>query len=920
MGTEGDLVMRIRMLLMAAGAVALALGTPAQADEQVRLKRQVLSDCTAAKASFDALDPAGKEALTPYLSRVLDLHLTSSVGIQPQLPDASRALPFSSVESRPHELSIPADPADEIRAKQCALELLGKQGKDAFNALPAVLSLLGKPTTPQQLKLNAAARSRDIAAVFANDSTSFSAADRKTLSELPGYLTGGSAFAARAVLIELGGYGVPAIVERLPRATEEETSRITELLQSLQASGIASAPQLYPLLFTGDEAQQIRVIRMLVALEPALEEVLPPLIRLLDDLSAAVRLETRRAIKKLVNELSTESLALGQSDQDLLMKIFRMAPPAERHEMLAWLPALVNAVDGLELRLIDRFGSLTTELKRDIISGIGELKSPKTPSFAVVKSALSEQDAALRSLAIRALGRFSQSEAQVMKELGAALKALPPTRDSSERETIQRAVAEAVAILHPRTIPAPVLTALIKMLEMRLPVEGQDPGIHGKENASRFLEHSAVRALIAIGEPVRSPVEKIAKPGNSDQARRAIAVLGGLPPAPSSISILSTLLGSPHHGTRTEAVQALLAQGPSIIPQLRKQIATSSPAAAVAISEITIRLGEKTLADSRKIYRSLTSADCPTRAQAIVLIGDFSESERHELTPGLITCFGQNHVLDHETIKALARLAPLPVESLNRIVELLRSSDTSPQLRVALLDNARELEIPQAAVLSLFQELLSNQADTMQVRLIRSAGRYGQSSPELEHLIKGMITSDKGQRTRSDAAVSALARINRNAFNFSEWLADQLEEGDRERLERVLKHFPDDFAEQLLLDSLEKASDKERVIVLQLLSEIIKPAANIPAKISNLLQSGDLAVRFAAFRVSAACCPLPPEAIEALKDILFSNEVYLLGEIQINDNIRRALETIALQSTYLSERVSARRALGRVPPAIAAPQ
>ncbi len=904
--------------VLAALAISLAVGTAEANEEHKILKRQILSDCREAQASFSLLDKNSQDTLVPYLARVLELQLNTIRSLQGPLADPGHG--FSISDPKAIDVSIPVDPAEELDAKRCALDLLGQIGKGAFSALPKIIELSQKPATPIQLKRIAALRARDIAQVFARDLATVSEQDSKTIELLLKYLAGPSAYVAHAAFLELGRHSVVPIVSYLSRASADEAAEMALVLQDLQSNGVAAAPNLYPLLSSGEELLQVRVINILVELHPPLHETLPPLVSLLDDISASVRETARSALKALVANTSAQPFSLESTVQDYLITTFRIAPPNEREEMLEWLPTLIGLVNGLEDRLVTLYHGAPVELKRDILLCITATKSPSSKSFTLVQAALKEEDVLLRAHAVRALGRFPAFESTSVKELTKVFQTLPPLKDYSERELFQDAAADALSSLHPKSVSEGVISPLIKMLAVRSLAEREnEPYIFPKDRSptslrSRYGTHPAVKALVAIGEPARSTVEKTARPGNSDQARRAIAVLGQLPPQQSTVALLSSLLSSSHLGTKAEAARALLNFGQSVVPLLRKQSERLSGDAAVAISEVTILLGEKTMADSKKIYKSLAHADCPSRVQRVLLIADFSEQERSETAGSLAACIGVNHVLDHETIAALIRLAPLPDQQLNHLVELLRAPASSPQLRLLILDHAKELAISAETILPIFTQLLKDSRDALQVRLIRSIGRFGAINPELASQLTALLSNDDRYRTRNLAIVATLAKTSPASFNFGDWLKDELERVPLEPLKKTLRGFPDDFAESLLLRILPEVNDHDKEILLLLLSTLIRKHDQAPPALLPLLKSSDLSLKYEALHAISACCAITSATEEALRDLLYSSISARIAEVAEPPAISAALERITQESPFLSERAVAKRVLRLVRP------
>ena len=154
--------------------------------------------------------------------------------------------------------------------------------------------------------------------------------EKKTIAKLFKSMGGAAAFTVHSIFVELGSRILPYLIEAIPSATDGEFESISLILQDLQFSNHHPAPHLYRLLQSGEEAQRVRVLKVLIALHPPLHEILPPLVQLLDDVSTLVRHEARAALDQLIHQLPFAPFSLEVSVQDALVTTFRIAPESER--------------------------------------------------------------------------------------------------------------------------------------------------------------------------------------------------------------------------------------------------------------------------------------------------------------------------------------------------------------------------------------------------------------------------------------------------------------------------------------------------------------------------------------------------------------------------------------------------------------
>jgi hypothetical protein len=517
-------------------------------------------------------------------------------------------------------------------------------------------------------------------------------------------------------------------------------------------------------------------------------------------------------------------------------------------------------------------------------------------------------------MAIRAIGACSNQGESAAKALNIVFKTLPPVKDLTERTPVLEAALAASASLAPQSATI-LIPQLIKSLEAALSPETESDYRmfpHDREAdsiRSRYHEHPAVAALVAIGEASRNPLEVVAKKGDSDFARRAITALGLLPYKESSVVVLARLLGSIHQATVNEAARALLRIGAAVIPQLRKTSSTLALKARLHISELMIILGEKTLSDTKDLYKSLDHADCETRIHRIILIAEFTPSERTKLISPTIACFGQNHEQDHETLKALIQLAPLEKNEQEILLTMARSPTSSSQLQLALLDNASALSIAPDLVLPIYHKLIQTSEGPLQIRAIRSLGKFGQANEPLIELLKSMISDASSEKMRSFAIVAVLAKLNVLNFDFQEWINTALNAESYEQIKKVLRAFTPAQAEQIILNVLSDKSEHKRLLALRLASDIFSPTKSLPDKIEKLLFSSDMQLKVAALRVAIICCPLNQIVTNTLQELIYSPANQDLLKIALPESLRGFLDQIAQQSTFLSERAFAQQLL-----------
>jgi hypothetical protein len=843
----------------------------AHADEHKQLKRQVLSDCAAAQMSYDLLSADSRKELIPYLGRVLDLHLNS---LQ-QAPMTEPNHPGSLLLSDPRIGDTPllSNPSDEISAKRCALQLLDRLKPDSFSALPEILGLIKKPTIPSSLRNEATTLTRSLAHAFAQQKSAPSAEEKKIIEDLASLIDSENAFIAQAALIELADKALPVLIERLRLSNGKESLGLAYILESINSLGISVAPLIYPLLANSDEAIRISIMHLLGALKPPLPEVLPALIKILDDISPQVRQQSRLTIQKIVLTDKSSHFSLESTIQDSLVTSYRIAPLSERAEMQTWIPQLLMRIDGLLPRFLALSQGAPRDLKRDLIDCLASVTPLTEQAYKIVIQALNDPDISVRVMAIRALGACSNQGESAAKALNLVFKTLPPVKDLTERTPVLEAALAASTSLAPQGA-AILVPHLIKSLEAAISPEIESDYRmfpHDREAdsiRSRYHEHPAVAALVAMGEASRSSLEVVAKKGDSDFARRAITALGLLPYKESSVVVLARLLGSTHQATVNETARALLRIGAAVIPQLRKTSSTLALKARLHISELMIILGEKTLSDTKDLYKSLDHADCEIRIHRIILIADFTPSERAKLISPTIACFGQNHEQDHQTLTALIQLAPLEKNEQEMLLTMARSPTSSTQLQLALLDNTRALSIAPDLVLPIFEKLIQTAQGPLQIRAIRSLGKFGQANETLIETLKSMLSDATSEKMRSFAIVATLAKLEVTSFDFQDWVNNALDAESYEQVKKVLRAFTPAQAEQVILNILSDKSELKRLLALRLASEIFSPTKSLPERIEKLLSSTDMELKLAAFRVAIICCPLNQIITNTLQELI----------------------------------------------------
>jgi hypothetical protein len=512
------------------GALLCALGTSllgASAEDLMPFERLLVKDCSKAQQLVAGFGDVQKEENLPHLLGVLRLDVAA---IKSEIPYQGPVLDVPLLSKAGHG-EIAGDrflrtfePDRELRARRCALTILGDYGTAGLNSLGELFDLLSDATVESvdpgidELIEQAITHIADAAKVNGDDSR------RKQLLDqlLPKLLTH-DAPAVRTLLIRWRDIALPDLLGRA--ASHEENERLGYL--TLLVAADEELQEGRPLLVQAleDSRPEVRTAgikwlsRVTLGTADFLGLIAPRLRDEVGDVrSAAVRIAVNRLsrvqdLKGLEISLPTAALLVGfldGGDAELAPIIGAMADAPE------YRPVFAQAAVSLLRQHGDQGASILAQLPR--------LGVEPHIVLELAKKALSSSEFDMRLAGIRAIGRAVSDRRTVVSEALRVIKR--STAEKQQRVALLAALGEVLVSPPIGVVGLPAVPFYIELFGLP---EAECPSLcEATEDQAPLL----VRAVRAVGEGV---VPLLVRPLKSEHAlvrSRALQVIAGLPHIP----------------------------------------------------------------------------------------------------------------------------------------------------------------------------------------------------------------------------------------------------------------------------------------------------------------------------------------------------------------------------------------------------
>lgn len=911
--------MRTRCFLSAVAVALLLAPAPADADNLTALKRSIISKCSDAEKEFETLPEESRQALVPYLSRVLRLQPTTQAASQPA-PLADPNLPFEGQALEAFTYSNASrsfDPLHEVEAKRCAVRLLGRMPTLSVEALVELFPLGVDPTVPRDLRDDALRVAEGILTFASQDATIKPTEDfvARTLR-----LTGGpGAFYSESVLVEFGPRAVPGLLTFIRSSDDSVWKAARRNLENIERTwgGSQVVGEVLPYLGMADEVTRERAVRLLSALSDPASRVTAALITKLDDVSPIVREATFQGL----NSIFAQRLPIIEADAATivttqLLASLKQSRSRERENISAWIMSLASHLPGLEGELAALYRESDGALRSEILEIIASLTQPSRPTLDLVIEALDDPDPLIRHHAVEALPAFRSFSPVLQQNLARVVKRLHAQKATPERESMLLSIAGAVAELQLGAQAAPMIPAFVEALRFQAaPAISSDPGNAGAPAPDPDLP-AAVRALVSIGKPARGALEKAAQTSTGAVKH---SVLGGLlalkPLSPQAETLVIRALNDDSSLVRDTAITGLstLLTEP-LSAKISKAQRNYSADGKNAAAEVLLHSAKPDTSSIERVIASAETSTCPVRYRKLGLlhrvttdagppvpVAAFSEQQKESITQNLIRCLGQGSASDESALALLGLFQPLPPAAEKSLTDLLQGTALPSQLAIDLLFDMTSLGVSNEKVVEFIRKRLNDSEGAHKLSILKSVRGHPEIARLLEKDLLQLSESSNAEPSVRLAAAIDVALFSPALIKLVDIYLGEFRSDRRQLARRSLIGVPADVVAPLLGELLSRVPEEDRDTVIFSCGDLEERGTSVIPMLLPYLNHKDEKLRSAALVSLLSIDPTHAEVFSALRAALRSPVALDLLKPRYPERLRAPLAQILQAPTSRTE-------------------
>lgn len=862
------LICRLSLHFMRMSAVGLALSavpyvslSEARAGES-DIRKDVIEDCRRAHESLKQMDARGRAELIPYLKLVLGL-------VPPPPPVNPPAAPMMPAQRNPLEArlnpSLGSDllksiqPTRELEAKRCAVEILEEMKSGAFDLVPDLIRLSLDKTLPISFS-----RQIDEAVWHVTLDTSrenlcnIVEPQLTRLFELLSETVGGSSMAGN-VLIQTGDCSMPYLMEMLRNTDDELRQRILEILHTIDDSGALIGPHFIQFLHEQDADLVLLALDVLSSLRSYYEQALLPVLDMTRNPDKRIQGAACSTLRAIVAEPGIVSRhPLHRQILATLLERLEHLPPEERgavQEGLMQFPSFPEEARSVLERLAT---APEPDLRKRALTILGKGPLGEPDVAFLLRHVLIENSMDAEIAGIDALGRQPDYLPRILATLVQLLKSSASRDDVvAHQKRICAASGALLEISRKANAPArffgPFIPFLMDAVRFRTsPIEAE-------------LCDSVAGFLAFLRERTVPDLVKLLKDKDPVVRLRALESLGRSTPLPDkSLPAILDTLSDGSEDVRRKGRDVVASFGKSIVPRLRKRMASAPDDLKVSLAEILIVLGQRGSDLEALLDKAVLTRECGAQG---ALLDEFAAIQKLPSPAAFIRiwkCLGEAPLRRDQSI-AMAQKIPAPPKGseADRILhQYISSPDFDPILQVALLKRALELGISQQTLADDSLSLLERGEDPVKVLVMEiletCMGAAQRTIPVLEQLMKSSPNESVQVR-----ALHAIFSLKAPGYDYESLYISELGSPRFQYLKEGLTGLQGAFVVPFLSKALAGESAEGRFAALQLIPFYFEDAKPLAGRVRELYGSPrDLQERLQAF---LALLALEPEAEETLE-------------------------------------------------------
>lgn len=890
--------------VIAAFTASLSLLSP-EASADSRLRTLVFEDCAAAGRQASELSGTERGEFITYLTRVL----TMQAGVPAELLlSGAPTTPLAGGPQGPVLDTVHApnmwqifEPSRELRAKQCAAQLLTDAAPQSFSSVPTLIDVLQNPALSGELREPFEAAVWAIVLKVKQDPAY--TLDRDLIEQIVARLVDESTgYLAGDVLFELRDRTVTVLSEELFSTDEKRREALHALLLRFDRDGTTLGARLLDSLNSTDAAIRQRSALLLGELNGFRRQSLPPLLMHLADPSPEVSDAVWHAIARLVRAIPPgESLVID--DAAFQAALAELATSNAERRLVA--EQLLGRIDWPDLTRLDRVWELTRPnsdeaLRECAMRIVVAVRSQRKEDGDRLLDALYDSSLAVRLLAVEGLAAQTARAEEVGSALLRVVKSSSNAGSEVSRGALLLAVSNTLLRLPPVSARERLVPYLVDTLALSpavsasfaAPASGGVPALP----VAPTIDLSSMELLTAIGHDSVKSVSRLLKSPDTLPRRRALAVLARIDPAdPALTRTLLPLLADPNVDVRRDAVARLPERSAAVEPDLRKLLGGKDADAKTAAALVLARLGKSDPEIVAAVRDAFSVSSCTGRIELLPDLLKVDPEFRAKVQPFLAECVARNDVPTAVVFGALEEVSPLSPEVQSQLFSYAGSRLTDRLLQRNLLDRATRLGVDSASLIALSRQLLQSEDSVSRGYLLESLARQRDLARALLPELRQIAAEEQESSVSRVAAVVAIANVDSDAVDFEKLLLSAL---DSDRFQAVLAPIGalrPELAVPLLSKALRKVPSDRRAALVAHIGKFGLQAVSARESLEPFLKSGDAFLRYQAAIVLIRTAPEDPDVARLLRGELVGRYAPQLGNEELPKEVMPAIEQIVRQ-------------------------
>lgn len=876
----------------------------------------VRADSAIKKALFDKCDDAMESSMTlqgeeqadfiTYLGRVIALPW-----------DYSSESPFlSGTPSTPatlnhSEIWKTTSPERNLRAKQCALELVQKMQPETVRILPALVTLLNDQFIPLELRRHTQETLTSLA--VAGGKLPQLHLELSFFKDLLKLSNKDAAFYAEFILIELRSYSIDALTKIYRKATASRRRTIGKLLKKIDPNGTLVQPALIALLRSGDDALRRDVLMIMSQLPAESGEMLSAAIELLQDVSVDVQKSAAAAINLMLDENTFANVKLDEGNFHILFSLFASTTAPDIRQTVSRLLMQFGFQDAsYSSQLLVLSEHRDAIVRSAAISLLGHLAVITPAVKSKMFKALYDSDNRVRLGAIEALSHLKKETTAVVAAYIKLLASITREANIEYRQQVILHIASAVAGMHPGSSGRAMIPYFIDALSFKQG-EQNSPSANNIESG----ESVVVAALLALGAEPLSAVIKALTSESEQVQKYCLSYLRQLRPVQRrTIDAVISTLENANEEIAMLAMQTLFEIGKDSTSIFEHRINIAEGQAKSAIAEALLMINPWNAKAIEVFFPFLEQLSCAQRATKSKLLQPpfvedskglrlMATKELPKLQSGLLECLLQNPLNAMPFAQALlvvttqARIFPellsQNAELKGKVIAMMQDSGLSANLRFDLIQIAISLEIPAVEIAKAIEKLLNHAPNAIRLRLIHQLIEFKSIQVSSQVLIGIANREDEDESVRA-AAVVALANSNANEFDAVDYLIRELSE-ERDEVEIVwLSDIPFDTFKVLFEKAINNLGVEQQVKVIRASLKYGAEAQYFVPRLVALLDAKNDKVIYEAAIALVSLSPEQEQLPIAFRKLVLTAQANALRKATLPSAVRPLFEQLLQES------------------------